>query len=37
MSLSLVMCLIRTTVLVISTHKMGRKESVAGVLLPKVE
>jgi hypothetical protein len=32
MSLPVAACLIRTTVPVISTHKMGRKETVAGVL-----
>jgi len=37
MSLPVAMCLIRTTVAVISTHKIGRKESVVGVLLPNVE
>jgi hypothetical protein len=36
MSLPVAMCLIRTTVPVISTHKMGRKAIVPGVLLPNV-
>jgi hypothetical protein len=37
MSLLVAVCLIRITVPVISTHELGRKESVAGVLLPNVE
>jgi len=37
MSLPIAMCLIIITVPVIATHKMGRSETVAGVLLPNVE